>query len=190
MKIAVDINGVLFSVIDKFIDLFNDKHQTDYTKKDVDNWEFYYDWDVSEREFFELFYEAYENIMDIPFIDENASKYMKKLNQIHDVRILSAGNPQYRPQIVKKLNFHDVKEGEQYRELIIIKERPWDLKLTHDFDLYVDDNPNLVEPIKKKSGRYLLLFDQPWNQDSMCEKNVIRVHDWNEAYTTIRKLFS
>jgi len=188
MKIAVDINGVLFSVIDKFVEYFNERHETHYTKKDVIKWEFYNDWNSSEREFLELFYKAYENIMDIPFINDKASEYMKRLNLKHDVQILSGGNPQYTSQIIEKLNFHGIEEGMQYRELIIIKEKPWDLKLTHDFDLYVDDNPNLVEPIKHLNERYLLLYDQPWNQDSICEKNVIRVRNWKEVYDTIQDL--
>ena len=66
MKIAVDINGVLFSVIDKFIEYFNNRHKTSYNKRDVTNWEFYHDWNISEQEFFELFYKAYDNIMEIP----------------------------------------------------------------------------------------------------------------------------
>ena len=185
MKIAVDINGVLFSVIDKFVEFFNEKHGTRYTKKDVTQWEFYTDWNSSEREFFELFYMAYENILDIPFIDDEASKYMKRLNTTHDVHILSALDTQYTPHVVEKLIYHGIEEGTQYRDLIIIQEKPWDLKLTHDFDLYVDDNPHLVEPIKQMTDRYLLLYDQPWNQESICEKNVIRVHNWKEVYETI-----
>jgi len=188
MKIAVDINGVLFSVIDKFIEYFNERHQTQYTKQDVDNWEFYHDWNSSEREFFELFYKAYENIMDIPFIDDDASKYMESLNLTHDVQILSALDTHYTPHVVEKLIYHGIEEGTQYRKLIIIKEKPWDLKLTHDFDLYVDDNPHLVEPIKQIDERYLLLYDQPWNQDSICEKNVIRVKNWKEVHDTITTL--
>ena len=188
MKIAVDINGVLFSVIDTFVEFFNEKHGTRYTKQDVTQWEFYTDWNSSEREFFELFYKAYENILDVPFIDDEASKYMKKLNETHDVQILSALDTQYTPHVVEKLIFHGIEGGTQYNELIIIKEKPWDLKLAHEFDLYVDDNPHLVEPIKQMSDRYLLLYDQPWNQDSFCEKNVIRVHNWKDVFDTIISL--
>lgn len=185
MKIAVDINGVLFSVIDKFVEFFNEKHGTRYTKQDVTQWEFYNDWNSSEQEFFELFYKAYENILDVPFIDDDASKYMKNLNVTHDVQILSALDTQYTPHVVEKLIFHGIEEGTHYSELLIIKEKPWDLKLTHDFDLYVDDNPHLVEPIKEMNDRYLLLYDQPWNQDSICEKNVIRVKNWRDVFDTI-----
>ena len=47
------------------------------------------------------------------------------------------------------------------------------------------DNPNLVEPIKNKKERRLLLYDQPWNQNSVCKDNVIRVYNWKEVYETI-----
>ena len=131
---------------------------------------------------------AFDNIMDVPFIDDEASEYMKKLNSIHDVQILSALDTQYTPHVVKKLISHGIEEGTQYRKLIIIKEKPWDLKLAHDFDVYVDDNPHLVEPIKQINDRYLLLYDQPWNQDSFCEKNIFRVKNWKDVFDTINAL--
>ena len=112
------------------------------------------------------------------FIDDKAAEIMKDLYQKHEVYILSALNSEYKTHVVEKLNGHNVKKGEQYIEMIVVAERHWDLKINHKFDIYIDDNPNLVEPIKKLKRRYLLLYDQPWNQDIICADNIIRVYDW------------
>ncbi|GAG95475.1 unnamed protein product, partial [marine sediment metagenome] len=66
--------------------------------------------------------------------------------------------------------------------------KPYDIKMKQNYDVYVDDNPNLVEPIKKLKNRNLLLFDQPWNQNSVCENNVYRVYNWEEVYKKIGEL--
>ncbi|MBN1800333.1 MAG: hypothetical protein JW891_02445 [Candidatus Lokiarchaeota archaeon] len=186
--IAVDIVGVLLDAIERFIEEFNEVYKTNRKKSDITRWDFYLDWDLSEREFFNLFYTAYEKMMEIPFIDDNAPEYLKRIHGKSDVSILSAGQPRFRSDLVKKLRFHEIKEGIHYKDFIIVKERPWDLKLAYDFDIYIDDNPNLVEPIKIMKEKYLLLYDQPWNKESSCEGNVIRVRDWKEICTTLNNI--
>ena len=188
MRIAIDIDGVLLDLMVSYCEIFNERHKTEYTKKDVKNWEFFRDWNIAEEESFEIFYELYENTMSVPFIDNRAPEYMKELNFSHDVYIVSAREPQYRSQIIKKLKSHDVKKKVQYVDLILLRHKPYDLKLSQRFDVYVDDNPNLVEPIKKKREGYLLLYDQPWNQNSVCIDNVIRVFNWQEVYEIINDL--
>ena len=123
--------------------------------------------------------------MYIPFIDENAPKIMKKLNERHDLDIVSARVPEYRDSITNKLDSHNIKEGIQYTEMILLHHKPYDIKLKQNYDLYVDDNPNLVESIKMMKNRTLLLFDQPWNQNSVCEDNVHRVYNWEEVEKNI-----
>jgi uncharacterized HAD superfamily protein len=188
VRIAVDIDGVLLDLVITFCEIFNERYNTHYTKEDVSNWEFFNDWNITEEEAFEIFFQIYENTMDVPFIDEKASEYMRKLNINHDVYILSARTSQYKSQIIEKLNFHNIKKGVHYKELILVHHKPYDQKQNYNFDVYIDDNPHLAETIKNIKERYLLLYDQPWNQDFNCKNNIIRVHNWKEVYDTIISL--
>ena len=181
MKIAIDIDGVLLDIIRTYCEIFNGRYGTSFQKKDVTNWNFFEDWNIDEETGFKIFFEIYEESQNIPFIDDNAPKIMKRLNERYDLDIVSARVPEYRSSIVEKLESHDIKAGIQYTELILLHHRPYDIKLKQNYDLYVDDNPNLVAPIKMMKNRTLLLFDQPWNQNSVCEENVFRVHNWEEV---------
>lgn len=188
MKIAIDIDGVLLDLIVVYCEVYNKRFGTNYQKKDITNWDFFKDWDITEEAAFNIFYEIYADSMNIPFIDENAPIIMKRLNKLYDVDIVSARLPEYRSSIVKKLNTHNVREGIQYAELILLHHKPYDIKMKQNYDVYVDDNPNLVDPIKKFKDRILLLFDQPWNHKSVCENNVHRVFNWDDVYKKIREL--
>ena len=185
MKIAIDIDGVLLDIIVRYCEIFNKRYGTSYKKKDIKTWNFFSDWNIDEETAFKIFYEIYEDSQNVPFIDDKAPKIMKKLNERYDLDIVSARLPEYRSSIIEKLDSHDVKAGIQYTELILLHHRPYDIKLKQNYDLYVDDNPNLVEPIKLMKERTLLLYDQPWNQDSVCEDNVYRVHNWEEVQEKI-----
>ena len=181
MKIAIDIDGVILDIIRTYCEIYNKRYGTNYQKKDITTWDFFKDWNITEEEAFKIFYEIYADSRNVPFIDDDAPKIMKKLNERYDLDIVSARLPQYRSSIIDKLESHGVKEGIQYTELILLHHRPYDIKLKENYDLYVDDNPNLVEPIKMMKSRMLLLFDQPWNQNSVCEDNVHRVYNWEEV---------
>jgi len=181
MKIAIDIDGVLLDIIITYCEIYNRRYITNYKKNDVVKWDFFADLNMDEETGVKIFYEIYEDSHSIPFIDNDAPKIMKKLNESYDLDIVSARVPEYRASIIDKLDSHDIVASIQYTELILLHHRPYDIKLKQNYDLYVDDNPNLVEPIKMMKDRTLLLFDQPWNQNSVCEDNVYRVHNWKEV---------
>jgi uncharacterized HAD superfamily protein len=180
MKVAIDIDGVLLDIMVTYCKIFNNRYHTQYVKKDVIDWEFFKYWEISEKEAFEIFYDIYNNSMGVPFIDANAPDIMKKLRNCHNVFIVTARNPEYEAPIVKKLNYHNIKKGIHYEDLILLHHKPYDIKLSLDFDLYVDDNPNLVQSIKKMPNKKLLLYDQPWNRDLVLPDNVKRVFNWRE----------
>ncbi|MFX1297008.1 MAG: hypothetical protein ACFFD2_19420 [Promethearchaeota archaeon] len=188
MRIAVDIDGVLLDIMVTYCEIFNKKNKTSYQKKDVKNWEFFRDWKITEQEAYEIFYEIYEDSMLVPFIDIKASSIMKELNKIHEVYIVSARQPKYRNPILKKLRSHNIRKNIQYKELILLHPKPYDIKLKQDFEIYIDDNPNLVDPIKELKGRILLLYDQPWNQDVNVEGNINRVFNWKDIFQFIINL--
>ncbi len=188
MRIAVDIDGVLLDIMVTYCEIFNKKNKTNYQKKDVKNWEFFKDWKISEQEAYEIFYEIYEDSMLVPFIDAKAPSIMKELNKIHEVYIVTARQPKYRIPILKKLSSHYVRRNVEYQELILLHPKPYDIKLRKNFDIYIDDNPNLANPIKKLKGRILLLFDQPWNQHVNIERNINRVFNWDDIYQFIINL--
>ncbi len=181
MKIAIDIDGVLLDIMITYLKIFNNKYNTKYEKKDVTNWEFFKEWEVSEEEAFDIFYRIYQDSMLVPFIDNDAPEVMRKLRNYYDVFIVSARTPEYENSIIKKLNFHNIKKGVHYEDLILLHHKPNDIKLSLDFDIYVDDNPNLVEPIKRIVRKKLLLFDQPWNQDVAVYENVKRIFNWKDV---------
>lgn len=180
MRIACDIDGVLLDTVITFCELFNKKHGTSYQKSDVTSWEFFLDWDIPEDEIWDIFFQIYEDSMDTPFLDDRAPEIIKNLNSQHNVSIVSARTPQYRESVLEKLRFHGILQGLHYNKLILLFHKPYDLKIKQDFDVFIDDNPNLVEPIKERPDRILLLYEQPWNQNVDDAENVIRVKNWSD----------
>ncbi|MFX0074121.1 MAG: hypothetical protein ACFE96_01655 [Candidatus Hermodarchaeota archaeon] len=188
MKIAVDIDGVLFDLIGVFLEIFNQRYHTDYKKSDIIQYEFYNNWHVPKKEIYEIFYEIYESKCSAPLIDKDTPRILLKLNKKHHVYILSARNSKFQDILIKKLQDNSIIQGLSYRNLILVDERPYDSKLEYKYDIYIDDNPGLVQPIKKMNNTSLLLFNQPWNTQCVCTHNIFRVYDWKEIDKIIKKI--
>ena len=63
-----------------------------------------------------------------------------------------------------------------------------DKKLNYEADIYIDDNPNMIEEMIDYPERTLLLFTQPWNKkyDVSEIKNIIRVSGWDDTMEKIK----
>jgi uncharacterized HAD superfamily protein len=187
MKVAVDVDGVLLDLMVEYCEVFNEKYGTDYEKEDVAHWEFYHDWNISEEAAWEIFHRIYKNSHKIPFIDKNAHKVLKLLNKNHHVDIVSARTFKFKAELRKALKNHGIFKNFHYNSLVLVENKPYDVKLNLDYDIYIDDNPNLVYPIQKTLDKTLLLYSQPWNENSKTSENILRVENWEEICNFFKK---
>lgn len=186
MKIGVDIDGVLLNLIEKVCEIFNELYHTDYTENNIRRWEFFKDWNVSEEVIYNVFYIAYEKSTTLSLIDDKAPQILKELNKKYRVDLVTARNFKYESQLIERLNSLEIKKGVHYENLIHVEPKPYDVKIKLDYNILIDDNPNLVDSIEGYSNKRILLYDQPWNQRITEKKNVSRVYNWKQ----IRNLFA
>lgn len=180
-KIALDIDGVLLDSINRFCEIFNLKYDSAYKEEDITDWEFFNDWNITEKEFYEIFYEIYQDT-NLSLIDVDAPKYLRVLNKKYDIDIVTASSAQSSVFLLKNLNVVGIKKDIHYKNLINVSPKPYDIKLQYDYDIYIDDNPNLVKSIKFLGQKILLLFDQPWNRITHSNTNIFRVNSWREIF--------
>jgi len=179
MKIAVDLDGVVWDIMRVFLKIYNRIYSENVKYEDIDDWYYF------PQERFEHVYPlTLPWIMDYPVLDEFIYIYLFVLNKEHDVSILTAElNPI--EILEEKLKSLGIFKGTQYKELIKID--PKDTKLDYEFDVYIDDKPGLARKMHKFPKRYMLLYDQPWNQDFDDSKseNVWRIFRWDEIKLAI-----
>ena len=180
MKIAVDIDGVILDMVLRVCEIFNKRFNKNYSKDDVKKWEFFKDWNVSEEEIFSIFYRAYEESMTLPLIDEDAPEILKKLNDQNHVDLVTARNIKYEIHLIERLDSLEITKGIHYLKLIHANSKPYDAKIRLDYNILIDDNPNLVKSAENFPDKRILLYDQPWNRHIGEIENVVRVYNWKQ----------
>jgi 5'(3')-deoxyribonucleotidase len=195
MKIACDVDGTLMKTTSFICSLINFRHGTNFSFKDVNSWDFW-----QKNGFEKDFYEAY-NFLDefgrgsIQPYDEHTLSSLGKINSFDNefgrlihLDFVTANNSDSEVHI---------------RDWITNNKRPYlgpywinclgrttcDAKLALDYDLYIDDNPELAIKIKDYPNKKLLLPNCPWNKNIKDCEQVARFESWNEVpILTKRKL--
>ncbi len=111
---------------------------------------------TNRREIFEI----YERVT-LAILDPNLSRVLQGINNIFRVNLVAAHSSLFKTQLINNLNRHNIVKGIHYTNLIIVDNKPYDLKLSLDYDIYIDDSPNLAVSIKNRNGKKLMLYDQP-----------------------------
>ena len=188
MRVAVDVDGVLINLMAEFLRIYNKIYKDNKQISDVKQWSFYEDFGISREECFDIFHKI--NLMDVPVIEPNIAPYLNIINKKHHVDIVTARRETDREILIKKLESMGVYKGKQYNELVIVGYEPHTAKADLDYDVYVDDSPELAKAIiESNTQRIMLLFDQPWNHSMEAIKSGaarrfsdgIRAYDWKDT---------
>jgi len=182
MEIAVDLDGVVWDIMRIFIDIYNEDYDENEVFENVTKW-----FHFPQERFEKTYAKTLERLDDYPALNNNISEYLSILMDRYNVKILTQEqNPT--EKLKEKLKSFNIIEGIQYLELIRLDRR--DSKLNYKFDVYVDDNPKMIEKMKDYPDRILLLYEQPWNKnwDVSDYHNVIKVKDWEEVMIKIYEL--
>lgn len=181
LKIAVDLDGVVWDIMGVFIDIYNSLFKKNVKWEDVDDWYYF------PKEQFDIVYPlTLPRIMEYPILDKNIPTHLYFLNKIHDVSILTKEqNPI--GTLEAKLETLDIYKGREYNTLIKA-----DLnypKVNYVFDIFIDDYPGMGKEIQEFPKKVLLYYTQPWNKRTTYKgiNNVLRVEGWDEIMSFIRK---
>jgi len=180
LKIAVDLDGVVWDIMHVFVDIYNRLYKENVKYEDIDDWYYF------PQDRWEVVYPlTLPRIMEYPILDVYIPTYLYFLNKAHDVSIITKEqNPI--GTLEAKLETLDIKKGREYNELIRLDIS--DSKLDYPFNLYIDDYPGMAKKMNEYPGKLLLFYDQPWNQKErhIGYGNVLRVFGWRDVLSFIR----
>ena len=179
IRIAQDMDGVIFDLMTEFARIYNDLNSTSKTVNDVTRWSFYEDWGMTKEECFEIFDEIDQR--NCKLLDPDIPKYLKRLNENFDVDIVTLKPIKNKPIIKEALEMNGIIEGIHYNKLVVLSYEVSHVKLSLDYDIYIDDSEGLANEFNKtEDDKTLLLYDSPWNQSIKEEGKILRVKGWDD----------
>lgn len=194
MKIACDVDGTLMKTTSFICSLINFRHGTKFSFKDVDSWDFW-----QKNGFEKDFYEGYDFLDEFGRLSiEPYDKYtLNALGTINNIQ-----NYHGRAIHLDFVTANKDKSTTHIRDWIELKKRKYlgpywinclgrtgcDAKLALDYDLYIDDNPELSIKIKDYPNKKLLLPNCPWNKEIKNCEQVTRFESWAEVSGLVKTI--
>lgn len=172
MRIALDLDGVLADTIRVWLRIWNEHRFPRLTYESIDTWDFWRKLGISEAEFAGIFARAWLMWEEIPPVEEGIAEKVRRLSELGTVDVVTGRPAEERERVVLWLRRH----GISYRGLVVGVTD----KVRLGYDVYIDDSP-LVAIAGARSGRLVLLRDQPWNRDVRSNSYVRRVRGLDEA---------
>ena len=151
LRIALDVESVLADTHPYFIEVYNERFDTEYSPCDIDNW----DWvreEVEWEDFDRITQEGWMNRADeIQVREENISEAVSQLESLTDsttVDIVTA-----RTGVEEEMKtWLQQNEITNYTEFIATEEKKTEL----GYNVYIDDNPNMPERINETQLQVLI----------------------------------
>lgn len=173
MRIALDFHDVLADLKTAVVGHLNKKHGLSLTTSDLTTWKCWEHGPFTKAQFYDAV-NASKNAGLAP-LPGALDGVRRILAAGHKVSIVSGTRDPH--GIALWLERHGLPKVNVYA---VVAERLSDAKLALDFDVYVDDNPAMVEG---PCGSRVLLFAQPWNKD--VPEYIERVSGWPEVLAAL-----
>lgn len=178
MNIVLDIDGVIIDFISSFI--ITVKQRLDYSLKHED----IYCHDIGQAlglpkyEIYALVNETLKR-NDFKLIDQ-AEDSIAFLNKHHNVFLITSRDVRNKSLTEEVLAQHKISYDTIYFSSYLKKHR-----VNVHYDIFVEDSVAEAISLSKKGG-HILLFDHPWNTQSLNMKNLFkRVYNWQEILEEI-----
>lgn len=183
LRIALDLDGVLADSIYVWLRIWNESRKDSLTLEDVRCWDFWKGLGITSSEFHRIFYRAWKNWRSIPPTEPNLTDKVALLEELGRVDIVTSRPRNTEEYVLKWLNMH----GLGNRNVVFVKVGCKKSELGYEF--YIDDSPLNAEEIAS-AGKYVALYDRPWNRLVRDNERIKRIMNLNEAYSFIKECMS
>lgn len=184
--IAVDVDGVIFDIITPFCKICNEEHGTNMSADEVTEWNFYEKHGIDDVIARRIFNRVQSTMKNMHLIDFRVTKSLLKLSYHFTQDIVTVRTEEQITPLRHALTSIGLVQGTHYRKIVPVTSKSIDIKASYDYDIYIDDNPHLVPAVRKKE-KYLILYDQPWNEHIRENGHIKRATNWDEIYEIIQE---
>ena len=182
MRIAIDFDDTVADQTRILLPLMNWKLGTDIKFEELD-WDYFHRTPEMEKAFWDIhdLYDTSYLRRAMPPVDPFAFPVIKELQRVgHTVHIVTRNDPKSHPSIKSWLFMHGLE-----LEVRAIGRGGGEDKARLTYDVFVDDNPNLVETVSRHPTKRMILFTRPWNRKVEVlrprYRNITRADNWLEV---------
>jgi len=196
MKIGIDLDGCVVDLMTPFLAHYNGKKGTSIEYGDLFCHDLWFPLEIKREEAFEsVFSFMREEPFDVVLPHEGAIEAIKKLSEEHDLMVITSRPELYVEKTLRWIDghlprvFEKVVFTHEYALDGNVKTRKEQICQREGVDLMIEDYDKNLLSCAEVCKR-VLLFDQPWNQNSKLPENGVRIKSWDDVLKQVNEIQS
>jgi 5'(3')-deoxyribonucleotidase len=182
LKIAVDLDGVLAETMEAWCKRANEFLGTSFKLADLDTWASWRKLGISREQFFQFLDEAWDDWESIPPTEPRLAEKVRKIARSGQIDVVTGRSKESVTAAKSWLAEHKI----PYQRFVRVP--GWKDKIFLNYDVYIDDAPELMPLISRNPKMWGILYSRPWNRTVPELRQVFRVESWTEISKLLEKI--
>ena len=182
LRIALDLDGVLAETMDAWCKKANEEFGKSLKLEDLNTWASWGIVGISKNDFYRILDEVWDSWKEIPPTEPGIAEKVAKIENFGQLDIVTGRSLNTLESVKKWLKYHHVR----YENFVRV--RGWRDKVHLDYDVFIDDAPELMPMISRSPLAWGILYDRPWNSDVLDMPRVLKAKNWGQIPELLQKI--
>jgi 5'(3')-deoxyribonucleotidase len=160
------------------------RHSTHFNVSSFNRWKAWETANISKAEFFDILDEAWFAWRSIPPTEEQLAQKVGRLLDFCKVDIVTGRSPETVASAKSWLKSQGIRFNTFVRTSSGIE------KVDLNYDVFIDDSPDLMEMLTSKPDGHAILYTQPWNKEMREMPRILRANSWDEIPELIHRILN
>jgi uncharacterized protein len=180
--VAVDLDGVLANTMEVCCKIINTRHSTNFEVSSFVHWRAWEIANITKGEFFRSLDDAWFNWQSIPATEDHLAEKVGRLLQFGNVDIVTGRSPETVTYAKAWL------ENQHIRFNSFVRTNSGIEKADLNYEVFVDDSPELMSALAFKPDGHGILYTQPWNKETKIMPRISQANSWDMIPELVRKI--
>jgi 5'(3')-deoxyribonucleotidase len=182
LEIAVDLDGVLAESMLVWCKRANKEFGTRLKMEDLDSWSAWKKFPISKDDFYRILDESWDDWLEIPPTESDLAEKVLRIEKFGNLDIVTGRSKR---TVEAARNWID-NQKVRYRHFVRVL--GWRDKILLDYDVYIDDAPDLMPLISRSPTAWGILYERPWNKSVIDIPKILKVKAWREVPGRLRQI--
>ena len=182
LKIAVDLDGVLAESMLVWCELANKEFGTRLRMEDLDSWSSWKKFAISKDDFYQILDESWDEWQKIPPTEPELAEKVARIEKFGDLDIVTGRSKRTVDAARSWIDNQKVR----YRRFVRVL--GWRDKILLDYDVYIDDAPDMMPLISRSPTSWGVLYERPWNKNVADMSRVLKAKSWRQVPALLKRI--
>ena len=160
----------------------NREFNTRLKMEDLDSWSSWRKFSISRDDFYRILDESWDDWREIPPTEPDIAEKVARIEKFGELDIVTGRS---KGTLEAARSWVD---NQKVRYSRFVRVLGWRDKILLDYDVYIDDAPDLMPLISRSLKAWGVLYERPWNRSVVDMPKVLKAKSWQQVPALLKQI--